>query len=134
MKHPMAATTLSKLGRVVVEPSWALRSAWRRITDRVDTTWFPYFERIGIHAKKVHFYSPIPDTRTLPSQLWNRRSTLPALDLRLNDQVALGEELGAKYRAEFERFPSASNGDPQRFYMMNNMYGSVDAEVLYGMV
>src|SRR3954465_2154096 len=109
MKHPMAATTLSKLGRAVTEPSWALRSAWRRITDRVDTTWFPYFERIGIHAKKVHFYSPIPDTRTLSGQLWNQRSAIPGVDFRLDQQVALAEELGRKYRAEFERFPIESD-------------------------
>lgn len=130
----MATTTLSKLGRAVVEPSFAIRSAWRRITDRVDTTWFPYFERIGIHTKKVHFYSPIPDTRNLPSDIWERRSEIPGVDLQLERQVGLAEDLGHRFRAEFEEFPLESDGNPQHFYLHNNMYGCVDAEVLHGMI
>src|SRR5262245_34414493 len=130
----MAATTLSKLGRAVVEPSFAIRSMWRRITERVDTTWFPYFERIGIHTKKVHFYSPIPDTRTLPSELWDRRSKTPGVDMRLDSQTQLATELGLRYRSEFAEFPFETDGDPQHFYLDNGMYGCVDAELLHGLI
>jgi len=130
----MTATTLSKLGRAITEPSFAVRAAWRRITERVDTTWFPYLERVGIHAKKVHFYSPIPDTRALPAELWDRRSELPSLSLNLDAQVALADELGRKFRSEFETFPLEPDANAQRFFLRNGMYESVDAEVLYGIV
>jgi predicted O-methyltransferase YrrM len=129
----MAATTLSKLGRAIVEPSFAVRAVWRRVTERVDTVWFPYFERVGIHTKKVHFYSPIPDTRSLPAELWERRSALAGIDFDLERQVELAESL-ARFGEEFKQFPVESDGHPQHFYLRNGMYESVDAEVLYGMV
>jgi predicted O-methyltransferase YrrM len=129
----MPELSLAKLGRAVTDPHYLAGAVMRRMADNVDRHWFPYLERIGIHARKVHYYSPIPDTRSLPDSLWAAKSTLPGVDMRLATQEALAREL-AQFRDEFLRFPIEATADERQFYLLNNMYGSVDAEVLYGIV
>src|SRR5262249_46280635 len=41
---------------------------------------FPAWEQHGFHVTPVHFYQPIPDTRSLPETLWNRSSKLVGID------------------------------------------------------
>lgn len=130
----MPEQLLAKLGRSVSDPKWLAGALWRRVTERIDGPWFPYLERVGIHARKVHFYSPIPDTRSLPADLWRTRSSLPGVDLRLDAQIVLAEQMARAYSQEFAAFPLNPTDERQRFYLLNNMYGSVDAEVLYGII
>ena len=42
---------------------------------------FRFWERHGFHVTPVHFYQPIPDTRTLRDSLWNRPSKLVGIDM-----------------------------------------------------
>ena len=42
---------------------------------------FPLWERHGFHVTPVHFYQPIPDTRSLPESLWGRPSELVGVDM-----------------------------------------------------
>lgn len=94
---------------------------------------FREWEARGIHVTPVHFYQPIPNTATLSEELWNQRSELAGVDLRLDDQERLLERLSA-YRPEYDALPDAPVSDPRQFVFGNEAFGPVDAEVLYALV
>src|SRR5256885_1283779 len=93
---------------------------------------FKFWERLGLHVTPVHFYQPIPDTRALPEQLWERRSELAGVDMREEEQLALLERLVA-FREEYDAFRSAGEG-PDAFRLANGFFESVDAEVLHALI
>ena len=106
----------------------------RRLGMLEDPRLFPLYERRGFHITPNHFYQPIPDTGTLPEALWQEPSELVGVDLREAAQLELLERLSGKYRAEYEALPRTPTGVPHEFYLHNDAFGSVDAEVLYGLV
>lgn len=71
------------------------RGRRRLPTHRILRKAYPLFERVGIHVTPVHFYQPVPDTRTLGEELWTRRSELVGLDPRLDAQLRLLDEIQA---------------------------------------
>lgn len=95
---------------------------------------FPLWERLGIHITPVHFYMPIPDTRSLGEELWDHPSDLPGLDLRTEGQLKLVDCLAGLYRCEYDRFPEEKTAIAHQYYRRNGVFTSVDAEMLYGMV
>jgi predicted O-methyltransferase YrrM len=103
------------------------RSAVRRFLHRT----FFFWERLGIHAVPVHFYYPIPDTRTLGEATWSKRFALAGLNWREEEQIGL-LKMFAGYRAEYASFPTEKNGDG--FFVNNLRFQAVDAEVLYCMI
>ena len=90
-------------------------------------------ERVGIQFVVKSFYSPIPDLRALPRDVFERRSALRGLDLRLDRQVALLEDELAPYLAEFAP-PERPTGRPGEFHVANGSYPAVDADLLYALV
>jgi predicted O-methyltransferase YrrM len=102
-------------------------SAVRRFLRRT----FLFWQTLGIHAVPVHFYYPIPDTRTLGESTWNKRFRLTGLNWCENEQLAL-LQIFAGYRAEYGRFPIEKADDG--FFVNNGRFEAVDAEVLYCMI
>ena len=90
-------------------------------------------QRAGLHILPNYFYSPVPDTRTLPDELWTRQGELPGVDLREQAQVALLTELAAAYSEEFNALPRHPGPAPG-FYLHNPRFGAVDAEIAYALV
>lgn len=86
---------------------------------------FPYCERFGFHIVPVHFYQPIPDSRTLPDSLSQRESAMIGIDLRESSQLEL-LKYTTLYQQEYDQLP--------HHLTENNSFGTVDAEVLYSMV
>jgi predicted O-methyltransferase YrrM len=99
-----------------------------------DPRFFPFFEQRGYHITPNHFYQPIPDTGSLPAALWEKPSELVGVELREAEQLALLERFAGKYRAEYEALPRGPTSVPHAFYLRNDAFGSVDAEILYCMV
>jgi predicted O-methyltransferase YrrM len=95
---------------------------------------FNFFERLGFHVTPVHFYQPIPDTRTLGAGPWLHRSELPGIDLRVGAQLELAEEFLSRYAQDYGRLATARDGAAGGYFLDNNYFGRVDAEVLYSMV
>jgi predicted O-methyltransferase YrrM len=106
----------------------------RRLGVLEDPRLFSVFERRGYHITPNHFYQPIPDTGTLPPSLWIKSSELVGVELREAEQLALLERFAGKYRAEYEALPRTPTAVPHEFYLRNDAFGTVDAEVLYCMV
>jgi hypothetical protein len=94
---------------------------------------FPLWERHGFHVTPVHFYQPIPDTRSLPETLWSRPSELIGIDMNQRAQLNLLRTF-SKFRDEFDRFPTAPPAERDRFYLGNGLFDGVDALVAYCMV
>jgi hypothetical protein len=95
---------------------------------------FPYAEQQGLHIMPVHYYSPIPDTRSLPDALWQRHRTPAGIDLNLERAgerlLRLNEAYGSEYAALLEE----PDEDPHRYFLKNSGYRSGDAQVLFGML
>ncbi len=88
---------------------------------------------LGFDLVKHHPYSPIPDVKSVPDDVWSRRSTLAGLRLDPESQLGLLETSLAPYIAEWSpRRQQPAGGDG--FYLENGTYGPVDAEILYGLV
>src|SRR5215212_5609311 len=60
---------------------------WRYLTLERRARFFAFWQERGFHVMPVSFYSPIPDTRALPPEVWSQRSAMPGIDL--NDKVQL---------------------------------------------
>lgn len=67
---------------------------------------FLNWERHGFHVTPVHFYEPIPDTRSLPETLWSEPSKLAGIDMNDAMQLDLLRNLSQKFRDEYESIPA----------------------------
>ncbi len=89
---------------------------------------FSFWERRGFHVTPVHFYSPIPDTQTLPETLWNRPSELVGIDMKESMQLDLLRNHFSKFRGEYNKLSvEPPPGQKRPFH-------GVDALVAYCMV
>jgi len=92
------------------------------------------WEESGFHVTPVHFYQPIPDTRTLPESLWCRPSELAGVNMNDAVQLDLLRNCFPRFRDEYERFPVTATDRPDEFYFDNGRFGGTDALVAYCMV
>ncbi len=121
----------SSLRRLIPQPLMGRglsRAPWRAA--------FNLFQHIGIHVTPVHFYSPIPDTRVLPNSVWKQDRRLIGIDLRPESQLTVLDAL-RQFAPEYNSFPrSEPTADMANvnFFLENQAFESVDAEVLYSMV
>lgn len=97
-------------------------------------TMFDYAQRKGLHILPVHYYSPIPNTRELPDELWQRKRIPLAFDLNEESAFDLLERFNKVYAREYKTLPSVFEGGTPKFYLSNSAYSSGDAEILYSMV
>lgn len=79
------------------------------------------------------YYSPIPDLDLLPDRIWERRAPLGGLDLRLGSAIELIEGELKPFVEELE-VPRTGSGVPGEFFLENENYESVDAELLYALI
>ncbi|WKZ32184.1 MAG: class I SAM-dependent methyltransferase [Thermodesulfobacteriota bacterium] len=96
--------------------------------------WFPFWEKNGFHVTPNHYYQPIPDTRTLKDELWERESEMPGVDMRVEAQKDFLLNIFPRFREEYDGFPKGPTGVPHEFHFNNRMFDGTDALVLYCMV
>jgi len=94
---------------------------------------FSLWERSGFHITPVHFYQPIPNTQTLPETLWERPSKLVGIDMNDSVQLDLLRNHFAKFRHEFEQWPTEPTGESGGFYLRKSPFGGTDALAAYCM-
>src|SRR3954467_5760162 len=89
--------------------------------------------RAGFDLLRRHYYSPVPDLQSLPPEVWDRESPLPAVDFdAASGRDFLRREL-AGHSSEYAP-PSEPTDDPRDFYLRNGLFESGDAELLYAMI
>jgi hypothetical protein len=95
---------------------------------------FRLWEDKGYHVTPVHFYEPVPDTRTLKDDLWEKQSPLVGIDINEAFQIKLLSLFSSKYKKEYESFPREETSVPYQYYVDNGAFESVDGEVSYCMI
>jgi hypothetical protein len=94
---------------------------------------FEEWQRHGYHLTPNHFYSPIPDTTTLPEATWEHSSELVGIDMREAEQVALLQALTEKYGTELDTLP-LDESSPGTFFLHNRNFESLDAKLYYALI
>jgi hypothetical protein len=80
---------------------------------------FRLWENKGYHVTPVHFYEPIPDTRTLKDDLWQKQSELFGIDINEEFQIKLLSLFSSKFKEEYEGFPRNKTSVPYQYYVNN---------------
>src|SRR5262245_9007916 len=81
-------------------------------------------ERVGLQVLPKTFYSPIPDLRELPRDIWDRRSSLAGIDFDLDAHLVWIESNLASAMKEFAP-PERATGRPGEYTLDNDSYGRV---------
>jgi hypothetical protein len=108
---------------------------WRRRLLRLFRLIFISCEVLGFHVLPVHYYSPIPKVRELPTSLWKRVSELVGIDMNEDFQLKLLEDFKRLYSREYNSLPLyAHERSGLSYYVWNPYFGPVDGEVYYCMI
>jgi hypothetical protein len=119
---------------MVPDEKFAQGLEWLRQAVRQPGAW-EKFEAAGWHVTPVHFYQPIPDLRKLPRDAFTRVSTMPGIEMRLDEQLALVTSLVRARHAEFESFPASAPADgPPGYYRSNGYFNHLDGFLLYALL
>ena len=95
---------------------------------------FLKWERHGFHVTPVHFYQPIPDTRTLTDAIWSKPGGLAGVDMNEDGQLDLLRNAFPQFRNEYDAIPRSATGKRGEFYFDNGQFSGTDALVNYCMV
>ncbi len=94
---------------------------------------FPLWQKLGFHITPNNYEQPIPDTRTLKDDLWQKQSCL-GIDMNEEGQLNLLSIFSSKFKQEYERLPRSKTQVPYQYHLNNGWFESVDAEILYCMI
>ncbi len=90
--------------------------------------------KLGCLPTLVHFYSPIPDANDLRARgVFQRKSNLAGVDMRLPQQLELLAELGSAFGAECQ-WPHEPPADPHQFYTSWNGFSFGCAAALHSLI
>ena len=95
---------------------------------------FSFWERLGLHLTYVHYYEPVPDTRSLGDAVWNPNLELPGIDMNERFQIEFLRQLEVLCDTAWEALARSGVSRTSEFLLGNGYFDSVDAEILYGMV
>lgn len=92
--------------------------------------YFDLWQRHGFHITRNHYYSPVPDTRTLPVDLDERESTLAGVAMNESAQLELVQTVFARHAAECASWPTVGTIGAC-FHFNNGRFDGLDALALY---
>ena len=96
--------------------------------------YFQLWENHGYHILPVSHYSPVPHSRTLKDDLWDRRSKMVGVDMNEGFQLELLRDIFPNYRSEYNTFPLQPTDSSYDFYYENGFFSGTDPAVLHSMV
>jgi hypothetical protein len=90
----------------------------------------------GLHLLPLHFYSPVPHTKSLPAETWTRCSEMPGVRTNARKQLALLATLARRFRKEYEAIPARrpEGSPPYTYFSSNGYFDGIDGYVLYSVV
>ncbi len=94
---------------------------------------FPLFEKIGLHVLPVHYYSPIPDTRILRSQMGMFEEPFAMHGVKLNEDVQKKtlEKVVARYEEEYINVGGGEFGTREE---LMRSFAPINALALYSFI
>jgi predicted O-methyltransferase YrrM len=96
--------------------------------------YFTFWESRGFHITRNHYYEPIPDTRTLTPEIWERESQLLGVEMNIGYQLHLLRDIFPKFKNEYNTLPTKKPEKEYCFYFDNPNFSRTDALVLYCMI
>lgn len=136
--HPLLGEVALEVTRGNIGVTLLSRFLAKVLPRCLHTTNFPetfrLWERHGFHVTPVHFYQPVPDTRSLPETLWDHPSKLVGIDMNETIQLDLLRNHFPKFRHEYDHFSAEPTAEPGRFYFNNGLFDGTDALVAYCMI
>jgi hypothetical protein len=87
----------------------------------------------GVHIRRIQYYDPLPDFRTITEEKTSARRINKAIDFDLPGQMELQKKLAAAYGAELAALatmPEAEGGFP----FENDYFSFLDAAVYYALI
>lgn len=91
-------------------------------------------QKFGYHLTPINFHSPIPDIRTLKSDIWSKKSDLLGVDINGKKQLEMLSLFTSKYKNEYDLFPKNKTTISNQYYLNNGFFMGVDGEILYCMI
>jgi hypothetical protein len=85
----------------------------------------------GVSVLPNHYYSPIPDIRTLENRPWTART--PAFAMGMASQIQFVTDVVERFATELD-FPSHPLANGYGYHRNNGYFEAVDAEIAYCMV
>jgi hypothetical protein len=107
---------------------------YRALLSRFLKVTFRFWQHLGIHITRCHFYEAIPDTRTLRDGLWQHYSKLIGVNFDEKAQLDLLSHFRKAFKGKYDRFPMEKTSMPCEYYIKNGIFESVDGEILYCMI
>jgi hypothetical protein len=95
---------------------------------------FPICQYFGVHVTPNHFYAPIPDTRALNDDLWQKQSELVGIDINDEAMTDLLSQFSFEFKDEYDAFPRTKTSISYQYYVNNGLFESVDGEIYYCMI
>ncbi len=96
--------------------------------------WFRLWEAQDIHVTPVHYYEPLPDSRTLEDSIWTKDRSLPGVDLNPASQERLLRVACPPFSEEYNAIPIEPTLDTHGFYLRNGRFEGLDAMLAYCLV
>lgn len=119
------AHLLKEILPVYVRWTWGHDGPYRRH--------FNAWQQSGFSLLPNHYYSPVPDVAQLGSHL-ARRTEMPGVDLRVDDQLRFLRDVCCRFQPEFSGFAEEPTRVPHEFHFRNGVFERVDAELLHCMI
>ena len=94
---------------------------------------FDLWESLGFHVIPSHFHYPVPDTRNLRDDIWEKTSPLIGLDINVERQLKFLSDIIPVFIEECD-FLSEPSESRCQFSRRNGAFLSVDAEVFHCMI
>lgn len=96
-----------------------------------------FWQENGFSIIPNHYYSPIPDLKSLRSEVFSRSSQMKGVDLNENEQISLLGNLSKFYPEvrNFSQITSKIDGQKDsRFYFGNLAFDNLDACIYYCLI
>lgn len=111
-----------------------IRGVKNRIGNIIIKKSFTLWEKLGFHITLNNFYEPIPNTRTLKDDLWEKQSELVGINIKEKEQINILYLFSSKFKEEYETFPRNKTSILYQYYINNGTFESVDGEIYYCMI
>jgi len=106
----------------------------RKVVNKFISKTFGFWQMLGFHVTPVYFYEPIPDTKKLGKDIWNKKSEMIGIDLNEQKQLSLLSIFMERYKNEYDLLNNCKSYYGSGLNMENSEFRSVDAEILYCMI
>ena len=112
----------------------------RQVRDQLKHWFFWFYKfgtRLGVHILPAHYYASAPNIVELArsTDVWAKASTLPGIDINLDDQIGDLQRVCAPFENEFRNNTHYRHAVNQPFGSgRSRLFGYIEAQVLYAAI